>query len=483
MTDVSEFSTIYPELTVLLGAILLLVFGAFRGARATGGITLLAMGVMIAAASQLLPLDVVSKTSFNNLLIQNNFTQWVKFLILLSSTLVLGMSFNWLAIEQHKKFEYPILVLLSTVGLMVLVSANDLLTLYLGLELSSLALYVLAAYDRDNVTSSEAGVKYFTLGALSSDILLFGASLVYGYTGTTNFSTMSELFAGAGESAVPVAYGAVVGLVMLVVALCFKISAVPFHMWTPDVYQGAPTPVTMLFATSPKIAAMAIFIRLLMGPFADLFPDWQNILAIVAVASMAIGAFGALTQTNIKRLLAYGSIGHVGYMLIGLATGTPGGIKGILIYFALYLFMSVGTFGFVLFMRRAGEQVENISDLAGLSKTSPRGALFMLLMMFSMAGIPPFAGFYGKMFIFLSAIQAGLYSLAVVGVLTSVIGAFYYLKIVKVMYFDEPVLGLERDVPYFSQFVLLICALVTALFFLYPSALLNAASLAAGVFS
>lgn len=481
--DMAEFAVIRPELTVLIGALVLLVLGAFRGARATGGITLLAMGVMIAAAWCVFPRDVEANTYFNDLLQIDQFTQFVKFMILVASTLVLGMSFNWLAIETHKKFEYPILVLLSTLGLMVMVSANDLLSLYLGLELSSLSLYVLASYDRDNAVSSEAGIKYFVLGALSSGILLFGASLVYGYTGTTNFSDMRDLFAATGDAQAAVGYGAIVGMVMLVVALSFKISAVPFHMWTPDVYQGAPTPVTTLFATAPKIAAMAIFIRILMDPFANLFPDWQNILAIIAFASMAVGAFGALTQTNIKRLLAYGSIGHIGYMLIGLAAGTPEGIKGILIYFALYLFMSVGTFGFVLFMRRAGQQVEEISDLAGLSKTSPRGALFMLLMMFSMAGIPPFAGFYGKLFIFLSAIQSGLYGLAIVGVLTSVVAAYYYLKVVKVMYFDEPVLGLERHVPLFSQTVLLICALVTALFFLYPAALLDAASLAAGVFS
>ena len=481
--DLAEFALLTPELIVLIGAVVLLVFGAFRGARATGGVTLMSMGVMIAAVYYAWPSTAVDATGFNDLIAVDNFTQFVKCMILIASTLVLGMSFDWLAIGPHKKFEYPILVLLSSVGLMILVSANDLLTLYLGLELSSLALYVLATFDRDNAVSSEAGVKYFVLGALSSGMLLFGASLVYGYTGTTNFSVMGDLFTGGEEGQLPVAYGAIVGMVMLVVALCFKISAVPFHMWTPDVYQGAPTPVTMLFATAPKIAAMAIFIRLLMDPFANLLPDWQNILAIVAVASMMVGAFGAITQTNIKRLLAYSSIGHIGYMLVGLAAGTPEGIKGVLIYFALYLFMSVGTFGFVLFMRRAGEQVEEISDLAGLSKTSPRGALFMLLMMFSMAGIPPFAGFYGKFFIFLSAIQSELYALAIIGVLTSVVAAYYYLRIVKVMYFDEPVLGLERDVPRFSQAVLLICALVTALFFLYPAALLDAANKAVSVFS
>ena len=481
--DLAELSLLAPELTVLGSALLLLLFGAFRGARAAGGITLMAILAMLAAAWQVWPHYVVSETAFNDLIEIDNFTQFVKCIILVSSALVLGMSFDWLAHEQYRKFEYPILVLLSTLGLMVLVSANDLLTLYLGLELSSLSLYVLAPYDRDNAVSSEAGIKYFVLGALASGIMLFGASLVYGYSGTTNFSVLADMLDANPESQIPVAYGAIVGMVMLVVALCFKISAVPFHMWTPDVYQGAPTPVTTLFATAPKIGAMAIFIRLLMDPFANMLPDWQNILAIVAVASMMVGAFGALTQTNIKRLLAYGSIGHIGYMLIGLATGTQEGIKGVLVYFTLYLFMSVGTFGFVLFMRRAGEQVEEISDLAGLSKTSPRGALFMLLMMFSMAGIPPFAGFYGKMFIFLSAMQSGLYSLAVIGVLTSVVAAFYYLKVIKVMYFDAPALGLERYVPVFSQAVLLICALVTALFFLYPAALLDAASRAAGVFS
>lgn len=472
-----------PEVVVLAGALLLLMYGAFRGPRATGGITLLAVGVLLFATWLLFPLDVPRDTAWQDLIVTDAFSQFIKVVILISSALVIGMSFDWLAQEQHKKFEYPILVLLSTLGMMVMVSANDLLTLYLGLELSSLALYVLAAYDRDNSVSSEAGLKYFVLGALASGLMLFGASLVYGYTGSTNFTTLAQLLVSTGEVQTAVAYGAIVGMVLLVIGFSFKISAVPFHMWTPDVYQGAPTPVTMLFATAPKLAAMAVFIRLLMEPFADLLPDWQNILAIVAVASMAVGAFGALTQSNIKRLLAYGSIGHIGYTLIGVAAGTPEGIKAVLIYLTLYAFMSVGTFGFVLFMRRAGEQVESLDDLKGLSKTNPRAALFMLIMMFSMAGIPPFAGFYGKMFVFLAAMQAELYYLAVIGVLTSVVAAYYYLKIIKLMYFDEPVQGIERHVPFVSRAVLFICALVTALFFLYPSALLDAASTAAGVFA
>ena len=473
-----DLSLLTPELIVAGGALFLLLYGAFRGTRATGGVTLLSILVMAFAAYQLsTDFGMAPQYGYSNMIVVDSFSQFVKFLMLIASCLVLGMSFDWLAIEQHKKFEYPILVLLSTLGMMVMVSANDLIMLYVGLELSSLALYVLASFDRDNATSSEAGIKYFVLGALASGIMLFGASLVYGFTGSTNFSTLSELFTLS-----YVAYGAIVGMVMLVVGLSFKISAVPFHMWTPDVYQGAPTPVTMLFATAPKLAALAVFIRLLMQPFANLLPDWQMILAIIAVASMLVGAFGALTQTNIKRLLAYGSIGHIGYTLVGVAAGTTEGIKAVLVYNALYLFMSIGTFGFVLFMRRAGQQVEEIKDLAGLSRTHPRAAFFMMLMMFSMAGIPPLAGFYGKMFVFMSAIQAELYTLAVVGVLTSVIAAFYYLKIIKVMYFDEPVQGLERYVPFVSRVVLTICALVTVLFFLYPTVLLNAATRAVGVF-
>ena len=473
----TDFLLVAPELTVLVGALLLLLYGAFRGQRATGGITLLAIAVMVAAAYQLFPFPTEdAELAFSDMFVADSYSQFVKFLILISSSLVLGMSFDWLAVERHKRFEYPVLVLLGTVGMMLMVSANDLMMLYVGIELSSLTLYVLAAIDRDNAASSEAGIKYFVLGALASGIMLFGTSLVYGYAGSINFSTLAELFTGSA-----VAYGTIVGLVMLVVGLSFKISAVPFHMWTPDVYQGAPTPVTMLFATAPKLAAIAVFIRLLMQPFANLLPDWQMVLAIIAVASMLVGAFGALTQTNIKRLLAYGSIGHIGYMLVGISTGTLEGVKAVLIYSALYIFMSIGTFGFVLFMRRAGEQVENLSDLAGLSKTNPRAAFFMMLMMLSMAGIPPFAGFYGKMFVFLSAIESELYTLAVIGVLTSVVAAFYYLKVIKLMYFDEPTLGIERYVPLVSRITLSICAAVTVLFFLYPSILLDAANSAVAV--
>lgn len=470
-----------PEAFILVTAMVLLLAGAFMGSRSALGITLLSVLVLVIALNLLAPsLGAASREAFDGLFITNSFTQYVKLMILVSSSLVLLLGKAWLRHDHMQKFEFPVLILFATAGTMVMVSANDLLSLYMGLELSALSLYVLAAFDRDNPKSAEAGIKYLVLGALASGMLLFGASLVYGYTGTTNFATLSTLFTSSGETPVPIAHGAIIGMVLIAVGFCFKISAVPFHMWTPDVYQGAPTVVTMFFATAPKIAAMAVFIRILMGPFAEMLPDWRVILQITAVASMVVGALGAMTQTSIKRLLAYGSIGHIGYALVGVAAGTEEGIKAVLIYLTLYLFMAIGTFGFVLLMRRHGEQVEELSDLSGLASLRPRPALFMLIMMFSMAGIPPFSGFFGKMFIFLSAIESGLYTLAIVGVLTSVIAAYYYLKVVKIIYFDPVKEPMDRYIPLVAGVALTICALVTALFFLYPTPILNAATLAAG---
>ncbi|MBN8543010.1 MAG: NADH-quinone oxidoreductase subunit NuoN [Alphaproteobacteria bacterium] len=470
-----------PEVFLIISGMFLLMVGAFMKKNSALSITLLTVAAFVMALNILAPsLSQERIFAFDNLFVRDVFSQYVKVMILVASALVLIIAKAWLRHDHVQKFEFPVLVLFAAVGSMVMVSANDLLTLYMGLELSSLALYVLAAFDRDNARSSEAGLKYFVLGALASGMMLFGASLVYGYTGSTNFSAIAELFTANGESQTAIAHGAIVGMVLITVGLCFKISAVPFHMWTPDVYQGSPTAVTMLFATAPKIAALAVFIRVLNEPFAEMLPDWQMILQITAVLSMAVGAFGAMMQTSIKRLLAYGSIGHIGYALVGVAAGTQEGIQAVLIYLTLYLFMAIGTFGFILLMRRNGEQVEQLSDLAGLAKTRQRPALFLLVMMFSMAGIPPFSGFFGKMFIFLSAIEAGLYTLAIIGVLTSVVAAFYYLKVVKIMYFDEPKEPLDRYIPFVAAVVLMICALVTALFFLYPTPVLNAATLAAG---
>ena len=316
---------------------------------------------------------------------------------------------------------------------MMMISANDLISLYVGLELQSLALYVIAAFDRDNARSSEAGLKYFVLGALSSGMLLYGASLIYGTTGTTNFSAIAQALAGSEAG-----LGLLFGLVFLISGLAFKVSAVPFHMWTPDVYEGAPTPVTAFFAAAPKVAAMALFTRAMLAPFSTITADWQQIIVFISIASMALGSFAAIGQRNIKRLLAYSSIGHMGFALIGLAAASPDGILGVILYMAIYMVMTLGAFACVLAMRRQHGAVENVDDLSGLARTNKLMAFVLAMLMFSLAGIPPLAGFFAKYFVFTAAIKANLVTLAVIGVITSVVGAYYYLRIVKVMYFDEP---------------------------------------------
>ena len=355
--------------------------------------------------------------------------------------------------------------------MLMLISAADLIALYLGLELMSLALYVVAAIDRDNVRSTEAGLKYFVLGALSSGMLLYGASLIYGFTGTVNFAGIAQ---AAGQGGI----GLTFGLVFLFAGFCFKVSAVPFHMWTPDVYEGAPTPVTAFFSSAPKIAAMAIFVRAPITAFPEITPQWQQIVVFVAIASMALGSFAAIGQRNIKRLMAYSSIGNMGFALVGLAAGTPEGVQGVIVYMAIYLAMTLGTFAGILAMRQRGVFVENISDLAGLARTNGAMAFFLGVMMFSLAGIPPLAGFFAKYFVFLAAIKAGLYTLAVLGVLASVVGAYYYLSIVKVMYFDEPA-GTFEPMPGALKIVLGVSGLLMILFIAYPAPLVAAAAAAA----
>jgi NADH-quinone oxidoreductase subunit N len=331
------------------------------------------------------------------------------------------------------RFEYPILVMLASVGMMMMISANDLISLYVGLELQSLSLYVVAAIDRDSARSSEAGLKYFVLGALSSGMLLYGASLVYGFTGTTTFPQIAAALSASGSS-----LGLVFGLVFIIAGLAFKVSAVPFHMWTPDVYEGAPTPVTAFFAAAPKIAAMALFTRVMISPFAAVVQDWQQILVFVSIASMVLGAFAAIGQNNIKRLLAYSSIGHMGFALVGLASGSQEGAQGVIVYMMIYLISTLGVFACVLAMRRKGQHLEQVSDLAGLAHNNKALAFVFAMLMFSLAGIPPLAGFFGKYFVFLAAVKSGLFALAIIGVVASVVGAYYYLRIVKIIYFDEP---------------------------------------------
>jgi NADH-quinone oxidoreductase subunit N len=381
------------------------------------------------------------------------------------------MSLDYLDRERKQKFEYSILILLSTTGMLMLISAADLIAMYLGLELMSLALYVVAAIDRDSVRSTEAGLKYFVLGALSSGMLLYGASLVYGFTGTVSF-------AGIAQAATKSNLGLVFGLVFLFAGFCFKVSAVPFHMWTPDVYEGAPTPITAFFAAAPKVAGIAMFVRTTIVAFPGILTQWQQIVVFVAIASMALGAFAAIGQTNIKRLMAYSSIGHMGFALVGLAAGTAEGVQGVLVYMAIYVSMTLGAFACILAMRRDGRMVEGIADLSGLARTQPTLAFFLAMLLFSLAGIPPLAGFFAKFYVFLAAIKAGLLTLAVIGVVTSVVGAYYYLLIVKVMYFDEPAKAFE-PMPYELRTVLAVSGLFNLLYFVYPAPLVQAADVAA----
>src|SRR5205085_57278 len=378
---------------------------------------------------------------------------------------------DYQAAERQEKFEFAILILLSTTGMLLLISAADLIALYLGLELMSLALYVLAAVNRDSVRSTEAGLKYFVLGALSSGMLLYGASLVYGFTGTVNFAGIAK---AAGQGGI----GLVFGLVFLFAGFCFKVSAVPFHMWTPDVYEGAPTPITAFFAAAPKVAGIAMFVRTTIMAFPAIVTQWQQIVVFVSIASMALGSFAAIGQRNFKRLMAYSSIGHMGFALVGLAAGTSEGVQGVLVYVAIYVTMTLGVFAVILSMRRQTGMVESIDQLAGLARTHPTMAFFLAMLLFSMAGVPPLAGFFAKFYVFLAAIKAGFYVLAVIGMLASVVGAYYYLAIVKTMYFDEPAEGFV-GMPDELKVVLAICGLFNILFFLYPAPLVGVASAAA----
>jgi NADH-quinone oxidoreductase subunit N len=380
------------------------------------------------------PTSRFNRGIFHDSFIVDGFARFMKILTLFGAAIALILSSSFLKTERLNKFEYPVLILLATLGMLVMISANDLIALYMGLELQALSLYVIAAFNRDSARSSEAGLKYFVLGALSSGMLLYGASLVYGFSGSVAYADIAK--AATGDE---IGLGLLFGLVFLIAGLAFKVSAVPFHMWTPDVYEGSPTPVTAFFAAAPKVAAMAVFVRVMHDGFGSAVGQWQQVIVFISIASMVLGAFAAIGQENIKRLLAYSSIGHMGYALVGLAAGTQSGVRGIAIYMAIYLVMTLGAFACVIYMRRRGTAVERISDLSGLARNDPMMAFVLAMLMFSLAGIPPLAGFFGKYFVFLAAIEAQMFTLAVIGVLASVVSAFYYLRVVKVMYFDEPV--------------------------------------------
>ena len=457
-----------------------LMVGAFSG-REPDASRLVSPLCIVALLLGVVPLIVLSHgeaDTFRGQFVTDDFAVFLKVLTLLGAALCLLMSPEFFRNEGTERFEFPVLALFSTVGMLMMISANSLLALYLALEMQSLPLYVMAAFHRDQTRSTEAGLKFFVLGALASGLLLYGCSLVYGFTGTLSFDVLARVFQAA-PAAAPINHGALIGLVFIAAGLAFKLAAVPFHMWTPDVYEGAPTPVTAFLAAAPKVAAIGLTLRVLYEPFGDWATEWRQIAVFISVASMLLGAFAAIGQTNIKRLLAYSSIGHMGYALVGLAAGTAQGAQSVLIYMAIYVVMTIGTFGCVLLMRRNGEAVESIDDLAGLARTQPMLAAALAIFMFSLAGIPPLAGFFAKLYVFLAAIDAGLVALAVIGVLASVVGAFYYVRIVKVMYFDEAAEPFDR--PAGREFAVIVggAALFNLAFCLHPGPLVDQAGIAA----
>jgi NADH-quinone oxidoreductase subunit N len=430
----SLISPVLPEVILIIGAMLLLILGAFKSKTNIKLMVNLAISILLGALiiNNTYSYDLRLNSLISNYFINNQFIVFAKSLILIISILILTL-YNGI-VNKHQSlnnFEFPILVIFSSIGMMIMIAANDFIILYLGLELQSLCLYVLAAYDRDNSRSGEAGIKYFVLGALSSGIILYGISLIYGFTSATHFNNLATVLHSSPIIAI------LIGLIMVIIGFCFKVSAAPFHMWSPDVYEGSPTIVTAFFTTAPKIAAICFLTRFLTTTFGEWVNQWQQVLIIISVISMFIGAFGALKQTNIKRLLAYSSIGHIGYILIGVLVCNATGIKAVLLYIIIYVAMSLGLFACIMKLYKDNKLEENINSFAGLAKDRPYLAFSISILLFSMAGIPPLAGFFGKFYIFMAAIEAKYIALAILGIISSVISAYYYLKIIKIMYFDE----------------------------------------------
>ncbi len=467
-----QFAHSLPEIIIALGALFLLMLGAFGAGKRDWIITEVAIVILgVALLSMFYPVDGKALV-WNGAFVDDAFARFMKMLALGGALVSLVLSREFMAREEIDFFEFPVLILLATLGMSMLISANGLIALYVGLELMSLALYVIAAFHRDNLRASEAGLKYFALGALSSGMLLYGSSLIYGFTGTVNFPELAVALQGTPP------LGAVFGLVFILAGLAFKMSMVPFHMWTPDVYEGAPTPVTAFFASAAKMAAVAITVRIVITAFPGIKLQWQQIVMFISILSMIVGAFGALWQTNIKRLMAYSSIGHMGFAMVGLAAGSENGVAGVLIYLAIYLVMTLGTFATILSMRVGNQYVENIGDLAGLSRNNGLMAFAVAMMMFSLSGIPPLAGFFAKYYVFAAAINAGLYWLAVIGMLASTVAAFYYLRVVKIVYFDPPARPFERAAIEVRG-VMTICLIVVVIFGAIASPLVDAAGAAA----
>ena len=456
----SDLSIILPEIVLAVYVMIALLGAVYTGKDALARPLIWVTSAVLVVVALWIGLGDGVGTGFTAMIVKDGFSRFAQVTILLSAAAVLLIGQGYMERTGLLRFEYPLIVTLSCIGMMVMVSAGNLLTLYMGLELQSLSLYVIAASRRDNVKSTEAGLKYFVLGALSSGLLLYGISLTYGYTGTTEFAGVI-LAAADGE----IALGLLFGLVFMLSGLAFKVSAAPFHMWTPDVYEGAPTPVTAFFATAPKVAAMGMFARVTHDAFGGVVDDWQQIVALLSVLSMFLGAVAAIGQRDIKRLMAYSSIAHMGYALMGLAAGTEQGVQAMLLYMAIYVTMNIGTFAFILSMTRDGREVSDIAALNLLSKSHPGKALALLVLLFSMAGIPPMLGFFAKLYVLQAAVDAGLLWLAILGVIASVIGAFYYLRIVFYMYFGEEGPRLEPAMPAVQMGALVVAAvLMLALF-------------------
>jgi NADH-quinone oxidoreductase subunit N len=471
----THLSFIVPEIFLIITAIGFLLVGAIQGNKSTNILNWAAIMAYAIAAIILLYTNWETHFILSDMLVSNDFTGVFKLIILLGLIVSTALSTQHLYQERIARHEYPVLLIFAGVGMMFMVSANNMLALYMGLELQSLSLYILAAFQRNTARSGEAATKYFILGALSSGLMLFGISLIYGFSGSLDFILIRQSLEGM--SAIPP--GFTIGMVFVLAAVAFKISAAPFHMWSPDVYQGAPTCVTAFFAIVPKVAALALLIRLVLGPFAAAHEQWEQVLYLLAIGSLLFGAFGGIAQTNIKRLMAYSAINHIGYMLIGLIAANEVGIGAVILYALIYMVSTAGVFVIILCMRKEGIAVRNIHSLSGLSQTHPVLATTMAILMFSMSGLPPLAGFFGKLFIFNAAITQGHYALAILGVLASVVAAFYYLRIVKIMFFDKPVDALDHDIGIERRLVLLGSIVFTLGFILSPTYIITFAKAAA----
>ena len=464
-----QINYIFPELFLSISIMALLMLGAFRKNSAN---LVYQSSLIVFLITFLLIFNFPTEKSinlFNNSYKIDYFSILMKLMTLLSGFFVMFSSYSYVKSIGINKIEYPILILSSVLGMMIMISSYDLIVFYIGLELQSLALYVLSSFDRDNVRSSEAGLKYFVLSALSSGLLLYGCSLIYGFTNSTNFEIIAENLDKFN-------YGSTFGIVFILVGLAFKISAVPFHMWAPDVYEGSPTSITNFFSVVPKIAAITVFVRFLYVPFINVIDQWQIIIVFISIASMILGAVAAIGQKNIKRLMAYSSIGHMGYALAGLATGTNDGIESSIIYISIYVIMNLGIFACIFRMQRKNIFYENIDELSGLSKNHPLMSMSLLIILFSLAGIPPLAGFFAKFYIFMSVIKAEMYFLAIIGLLTTVISAFYYLRIIKIIYFDESRDAFDDNTSYGLKISLILSTLFILLYFVYPSSLIEVIS-------